>query len=80
MNIKNKFKLHIIGGARPNFVKIAPLLKLLDKDECFDTKFINTGQHYDVKLYDRILYDLDLRSPDINLNVGSFSSNTQISN
>ena len=75
----NKFKLHIIGGARPNFVKIAPLLKLLDEDEYFDAKFINTGQHYDVKLYDRILYDLDLRSPDINLNVGSFSGNTQIS-
>ena len=79
MKIKNKFKLHIIGGARPNFVKIAPLLKLLDKDEYFDAKFINTGQHYDVKLCDGILYDLDLRSPDINLNVGSFSGNTQIS-
>ena len=79
MKIKNKFKLHIIGGARPNFIKIAPLLKLLDKDEYFDAKFINTGQHYDVKLCDEILYDLDLRSPDINLNVGSFSGNTQIS-
>lgn len=79
MKIKDKLKLHVIGGARPNFVKIAPLVKLLDKEKYFITKFINTGQHYDVKLYDRILNDLNLRSPDKNLNVGSFSSNTQIS-
>ena len=75
---KSKLKLHIIGGARPNFIKIAPLLKLLDKDKYFITKFINTGQHHHRMLYDQILYDLNLRSPDINLNVGSFSSNTQI--
>ncbi len=74
-----KLKLHIVGGARPNFIKIAPLIRLLDKDKYFLTKFINTGQHYNSKLYDKILVDLKLRSPDINLNVGSFSGNTQIS-
>ncbi len=79
MKIKSKLKLHVIGGARPNFIKIAPLLKLLDNEENFDTKFINTGQHYNVQLYDRILHDLNLRLPDVNLNVGSSSSNTQIS-
>ena len=79
MKNRLKLKLHVIGGARPNFVKIAPLIRLLDKDEYFVTKFINTGQHYDSKLYDKILDDLNLRSPDMNLNVGSFSGNTQIS-
>ena len=76
---KSKLKIHIIGGARPNFIKIAPLIRLLDKDEYFITKFINTGQHYDSELYNKILDDLNLRSPDKNLNVGSFSGNTQIS-
>ncbi len=74
-----KIKVNIIGGARPNFIKIAPLLDLLDKNKRFDTKFINTGQHYNFKLYDKILKDLGLRFPDVNLEVGSSSSNTQFS-
>ena len=74
-----KIKVDIIGGARPNFIKIAPLLELLDKNKRFDTKFINTGQHYNFKLYDEILKDLGLRFPDVNLDVGSSSSNTQFS-
>lgn len=76
---KSKLRVHVIGGARPNFIKIAPLLKLLDKHELFETKFINTGQHYDFNLCDNILMDLNLRLPDINLDVGSFSNITQIS-
>lgn len=79
MQEKSKLRVHVIGGARPNFIKIAPLLKLLDEHDLFETRFINTGQHYDSKLCDNILSDLDLRSPDINLNVGSFSNISQIS-
>ena len=75
----SKLKLHLIGGARPNFIKIAPLLKLLDKNKNFETIFVNTGQHYNNKLYYKILEDLGLRLPDVNLNVGSCSSNTQFS-
>ena len=75
----SKLKLHLIGGARPNFIKIAPLLKLLDKNKNFETTFVNTGQHYNNKLYDKILEDLGLRLPDVNLNVGSSTSITQFS-
>ena len=75
----SKLKLHLIGGARPNFIKIAPLLKLLDKNKNFETTFVNTGQHYNNKLYDKILEDLGLRLPDINLNARSSSSNAQFS-
>ncbi len=75
----SKLKLHLIGGARPNFIKIAPLLKLLDKNKNFETTFVNTGQHYNNKLYDKILDDLGLRLPDINLNARSSSSNAQFS-
>ena len=71
--------IHLIGGARPNFIKLSPLINELDKDDNFEAKFINTGQHYDYMLFDRILKDLGLRSPDVNLNVRSCSANAQIS-
>ena len=74
-----KRKIHLVGGARPNFIKLSPLLNKLEREKNFETKFINTGQHYDFMLFSKILKDLNLRSPDLNLNVGSCSSNTQIS-
>ena len=76
---KSKTKIHLVGGARPNFIKLSPLLSKLESDRTFEAKFINTGQHYDFILYEKILKDLGLRSPDVNLNVGSCSNNTQIS-
>ena len=72
-------KIHMIGGARPNFVKIAPLIKLFDDDKNFEVCFINTGQHYDKDLSENIIKDLDLRNPDINLGVGSGTHVYQIS-
>ncbi len=77
--MKKKIKIHLVGGARPNFVKIAPLLHLLEKDKIFDVKLINTGQHYDEELFGSIIKDLRIRKPDINLKVGSGSHNYQIS-
>jgi len=74
-----KFKVHIIGGARPNFIKIAPLLKLFDKERSISSFFINTGQHYDKALSENIIRDLNLRKPDLNLGIGSGSHVYQIS-
>ncbi len=71
--------IHFIGGARPNFIKIAPLLKLFDKENSFNNIFINTGQHYDKTLSDNIMKDLGLRKPNLDLRVGSDSSVNQIS-
>ena len=71
--------IHFIGGARPNFVKIAPLLKLFDKEKLFNSCFINTGQHYDKVLSENIIKDLNLRKPDFNLGIGSGSHIYQIS-
>ncbi len=71
--------IHLIGGARPNFVKIAPLLKLLDKEKIFKSCFINTGQHYDKALAENIIEDVNLRKPDFNLGIGSGSHIYQIS-
>ena len=79
INQNRKINVHLIGGARPNFVKIAPLLKLLDKSKYFNPLFINTGQHYDKNLSDNIMNDLELRQPDVNIGVGSGSHIYQIS-
>tara|TARA_X000000950_G_scaffold288169_1_gene403684 strand:- start:28986 stop:30077 length:1092 start_codon:yes stop_codon:yes gene_type:complete len=78
----NKFKpkkiIHIVGGARPNFIKIAPLLKILDEHKDFIVRFIHTGQHYDFNLSTIIFKDLDLRNPDFFLNINSESDSKQI--
>ena len=71
--------IHFIGGARPNFVKIAPLLKIFDKERLFNSLFINTGQHYDKALSENVIKDLNLRKPDLNLGIGSGSHIYQIS-
>ena len=71
--------IHFIGGARPNFIKIAPLLKIFDRERSFNSLFINTGQHYDKALSENIIKDLNLRKPDLNLGIGSGSHIYQIS-
>ncbi len=71
--------IHFIGGARPNFIKIAPLLMLFDQESSFNNIFINTGQHYDKALSENIIKDLNLRKPDYNLGIGSGSHIYQIS-
>ena len=67
----------IIAGARPNFMKVAPLLRLLKKHTSFNTTLIHTGQHYDKKMSDVFFDDLDIQKPDFNLNVRSGSHGSQ---
>jgi len=62
-------RLSVVAGARPNFMKVAPLLRAL-KDRA-EVQFVHTGQHYDPKMSDAFLADLDIRQPDVNLEVGS---------
>ena len=64
----------VVAGARPNFVKIAPLMYELNKQEnrrFFSTKLIHTGQHYDEKMSDSFFAQLKIPKPDLNLGVGS---------
>ena len=69
-----KAKLMCIAGARPNFVKIAPILKVLKQVQSEITvQFIHTGQHYDSRLDTDFLKSLDIRMPDENLDVRSGS-------
>jgi UDP-N-acetylglucosamine 2-epimerase (non-hydrolysing) len=64
-------------GARPNFVKIAPILRTLDARRSagadLEVTLVHTGQHYDAALSDSFFSDLEIRPPDINLGVGSGS-------
>ena len=63
-----------ITGARPNFMKIDPVLRALDKRVGrFETLLLHTGQHYDDKMAHVFFRDLGLRKPDIDLGVGSGS-------
>jgi UDP-N-acetylglucosamine 2-epimerase (non-hydrolysing) len=64
----------LVAGARPNFMKVAPLLQeLLKYPEFFRTRLIHTGQHYDAEMSDVFFQDLGLPQPDRFLGVGSGS-------
>ena len=61
-----------IVGARPNFMKMAPILRAFAAHQpAIPTMLVHTGQHYDRDMNDRLFVDLRLPHPDINLEVGS---------
>jgi len=60
-----------VVGARPNFMKVAPVLRALSEYPDVHAMLIHTGQHYDDNLSDVFFDELGLRSPDVCLNVGS---------
>ncbi len=62
----------LVGAARPNFMKIAPILRALE-DRGVEVILVHTGQHYDDALSGRFFRELQLRSPDYQLEVGSGS-------
>ena len=64
--------LHVVG-ARPNFMKAAPVLHAFSKETGVFQTLVHTGQHYDVSMSDVFFRELDIPEPDINLRVGSSS-------
>jgi UDP-N-acetylglucosamine 2-epimerase (non-hydrolysing) len=60
----------VVAGARPNFVKVAPLLRALE-EVAVRTTLVHTGQHYDDAMSDVFFRDLEMRPPDVNLGIGS---------
>jgi UDP-N-acetylglucosamine 2-epimerase (non-hydrolysing) len=60
-----------VAGARPNFMKIAPLMRELRDREGFEPILVHTGQHYDAAMSDSFFRDLGIPEPDLNLGVGS---------
>jgi UDP-N-acetylglucosamine 2-epimerase (non-hydrolysing) len=66
-----KIKIANVVGARPNFMKIAPLADEMRKHEEIEPILVHTGQHYDEAMSKLFFDDLDLPKPDIYLGVGS---------
>lgn len=68
-------KVTIIAGARPNFMKIAPLIHAIQKAQQegkpIDYRLVHTGQHYDKNMSDTFFEELNIPKPDVNLGVGS---------
>src|SRR5580692_1999487 len=64
--------LHVVG-ARPNFMKAAPVMRALDKWPNLQQTLVHTGQHYDKNLSEVFFSQLGMPEPDVNLEVGSGS-------
>jgi UDP-N-acetylglucosamine 2-epimerase (non-hydrolysing) len=62
-----------VVGARPNFMKIAPVIDEMRRRNRIDPVLVHTGQHYDETMSDSFFEDLRIPRPDINLGVGSAS-------
>lgn len=64
-------KICVVAGARPNFMKIAPIVEALRRFEGIETVVVHTGQHYDREMSDSFFHDLEMDPPDLFLGVGS---------
>jgi len=72
-------KIDLIGAARPNFMKIAPLYNVLKDDKRFDVRVVHTGQHYDKNMSEAFFNDLNLKV-DVFLNVRGKTHAEQVAN
>ncbi len=72
-----KKRVDLIVGARPNFVKVAPVHRALSGYDDVELRLIHTGQHYDVNMSDVFFVDLEIPKPDVFLGVGSANHGAQ---
>jgi UDP-N-acetylglucosamine 2-epimerase (non-hydrolysing) len=70
-------KILVVAGARPNFMKIAPLMRELGDRPGLAVKLVHTGQHYDARMSQLFFDELKIPRPDIELEVGSASHAVQ---
>ena len=77
-------QITIIAGARPNFMKIAPIIKAIEKakggGKNIDFRLIHTGQHYDKKMSGSFFEQLGIPEPDANLEAGGGTQAEQTAN
>ncbi len=72
------FTVVCVVGARPNFVKIAPIIHSFNAHhDLMSSVLVHTGQHYDNAMSDIFFQQLDIRRPDVHLNVGPGSHGQQ---
>src|SRR5437660_1814288 len=70
-------KIICVVGARPNFIKAAPVVEALRKQSGITVMLIHTGQHYDRQMSQLFFEELGLPEPDLDLQVGSASHGEQ---
>jgi UDP-N-acetylglucosamine 2-epimerase (non-hydrolysing) len=70
-------KIFLIAGARPNFMKIAPIYREASKHGQVVCKIVHTGQHYAYEMSQAFFEDLEIPKPAFFLNAGSSSHATQ---
>ena len=74
-------KITLVAGARPNFIKIAPIIKVIEKKQnegaTISYRLVHTGQHYDKNLSDTFFEELNIPHPNANLEVKSGSQSVQ---
>jgi len=70
-------KVLLVAGARPNFMKVASVLRALARYPKLDTRLVHTGQHYDESMSSAFLEQLGLPRPDVYLGIGSGTQATQ---
>jgi len=74
-------KITIVAGARPNFIKIAPIIKAIEKKQKeglnVSYRLVHTGQHYDKNLSETFFEELNIPKPNCNLEVKSGSQAEQ---
>lgn len=75
-----KLKVFLVAGARPNFMKIAPMFRASKNHPAVDCRIVHTGQHYDREMSQAFFDDLDLPFPDFHLNAGSGTHAAQTAN
>lgn len=65
-------KILLVAGARPNFMKIAPIIRAIESknDSNLKYKLVHTGQHYDFNMSETFFKDLGIPKPDYSLNAG----------
>jgi UDP-N-acetylglucosamine 2-epimerase (non-hydrolysing) len=78
MTKKSMLQIDCIVGTRPNFVKIAPIMRALAASDRLRGRLIHTGQHYDTGMNDVFFEELGIPKPDINLEIGSGTAATQM--
>lgn len=77
MNNSHPFRIDCIVGTRPNFVKIAPIMRALSTRADMMPRLIHTGQHYDFLMNAAFFEELRIPEPDINLEIGSDTNTAQ---
>ena len=67
----------LVAGARPNFMKLAPVVHAIKAAGALRYRIVHTGQHYDEAMTDVFFAELGIPKPDVHLEVGSGSHGAQ---